>query len=176
MFVDGIDIRPRGIPYDTYIDCLKGLARASWDLNSGFFANIKDSKGGIKLVLLLRPDIFVELGYQNANAKVRDNSVVLDWKTRYQDYRTSRIFQMVDGIFGKQQQVSDEGKAWDTYFSYTIPNLTFAEREDNPFVEFLRHSFYRPRDIISFLIFMQDYVTLHAKNKSTFTKRSFDAC
>ena len=142
IFIDGIDIRPRGVPYDTYIECLTGLAHATWDLNTELFANIKDSRGRIKIVLLVRPDIFVRLEYHNVNAKARDNAVILDWQTTYQNYRTSRIFQLVDGIIGKQQNITNEGEAWESYFPYSVPNLTFAEKEDNPFIDFLRYSFY----------------------------------
>jgi hypothetical protein len=150
IFIDGIDIRPEHVPYETYIECLKGLARAAWELNNGFFANIKDSRGRIKVMLLLRPDIFQHLGYQNANAKARDNAIVLDWRTDYDTYRTSRIFRLIDGILGKQQPSQDigEGTAWDTYFPYRTPNMRVAEKEDNPFIGFLRYSFHRPRDVI----------------------------
>jgi hypothetical protein len=93
------------------------LAQAAWSLNSEHFANIKDSRGRIKIMILLRPDIFSSLGYQNPNAKVRDNAIFLDWRTTYQDYRGSRIFRLVDGIFGKQQPEEENqdqvGAAWD---------------------------------------------------------------
>jgi hypothetical protein len=55
VFIDGIDIRPPGIPFDTYIECLRGLAKAVWDLNTSYFANIKDSRGRIKIILLCGP-------------------------------------------------------------------------------------------------------------------------
>ena len=45
LFIDGIDIRPSTVDYDTYIECIKGLANAVWSINNDFFANIKDSKG-----------------------------------------------------------------------------------------------------------------------------------
>ena len=30
LFIDGIDIRPSSIPYDEYLECIKGLANAVW--------------------------------------------------------------------------------------------------------------------------------------------------
>jgi hypothetical protein len=178
LFIDGIDIRPENVPYETYIECLKGLAKAAWELNSGFFSNIKDSKGRIKVVLLLRPDIFQHLGYQNANAKARDNAVILDWRTDYEDFKTSRIFRLIDGIMGKQQlnERPEEGVEWNSYFPYRTANMRVAEKEDDPFIGFLRYSFHRPRDVISYLLLMQNYTRLHESNKMTFSERNFHAC
>jgi hypothetical protein len=118
LFIDGIDIRPESLEFKTYIECIQGLAQAAWSLNTEFFSNIRDSKGRIKLVLLLRPDILADLGYQNLNAKIRDNGVVLDWRTTYGEARSSRIFKLIDGILGKQQlkPKMSPGRAWDHYF------------------------------------------------------------
>ncbi len=177
IFIDGIDLRPDDITYNTYIDCLKGLAWAAWELNTHFFANIKDSKGRIKIVLLLRPDIFVHLGYHNPNAKVRDNAVMLDWRTDYDEFKTSRIFRLIDGIIWKQQvKDCDDGVAWKHYFPYDIPHMRIAERTDDPFIGFLRYSYHRPRDIISYLLFMQEHVKLHGRRKDEFSNESFEAC
>lgn len=180
IFIDGIDIRPDGIAFIDYMECIKGLAQAAWSLNSEYFANIRDSKGRIKIVVLIRPDIFDSLGYQNSNAKVRDNAVYLDWRTTYSDYRGSRIFRLIDGILGKQQTKKGEyveiGSAWDFYFPYDVPHLTVAERLDNPFIGFLRYSLYRPRDIISYLLIMQDYAKLHESGEMHFTPVNFKNC
>ncbi len=100
IFIDGIDIRPGSIPYDEYLDCIKGLANAVWAINNDFFANIKDSKGRMRAILLIRPDIFDSLGLQNQNSKLRDNSVVLDWVTTYTEYRHSKLFYMADRLVG----------------------------------------------------------------------------
>ena len=180
VFIDGIDIRPAKINYKHYIECVKGLAQAAWILNSEFFSNIKGSKGRIKIVLLLRPDIFGSLGYQNPNAKIIDNAVLLDWKTTYRDYRTSRIFKLIDGILEKQQNHKEGdthlGLAWDHYFPYTVRNQFLQNQRDNPFIGFLRYSLYRPRDIISYLLILQEYVSLHQNNKAVFTDASFVSC
>ena len=180
IFMDGIDIRPIGITYSDYIECIRGLALAAWSLNTEYFANIKDSKGRVKVVILLRPDIFASLGYQNPNAKVRDNAVYLDWRTTYREYRTSRIFRLIDGILSKQQPTPEEyaktGFAWDRYFPYTVPNQLVATKEDNPFIAFLRYSLYRPRDVISYLLILQDYVAVHQDNKFEFTNQGFKSC
>ena len=179
IFIDGIDIRPHLVLYDDYIECIRGLALAAWELNTDYFSNIRDSKGRIKIVILLRPDIFGSLGYQNRNAKLRDNSVLLDWRTTYGNYRGSRIFQLADGILRKQQEKPEKlalGDAWDHYFPYTVPNMVIAEREDNPFIGFLRYSLYRPRDIVSYLLIMQEHVAYHQANQSSFENKTFVDC
>lgn len=103
LFIDGIDIRPSSIPYDEYLDCIKGLANAVWHLNNDYFPSIKASKGRLKVVLLVRPDIFVSLGLQNQNTKLRSNSILLDWRTSYDSYRKSSLFKVCDKLLSSQQ-------------------------------------------------------------------------
>ena len=103
LFIDGIDIRPDGIEYPEYLDCVKGLANAVWQLNNDFFPTINDSKGRLKVVLLVRPDIFASIGLQNRNTKLKSNSVYLDWQTSYADYETSSLFKMTDKLLSNQQ-------------------------------------------------------------------------
>jgi hypothetical protein len=130
IFIDGIDLRPDELTYQTYIDCLKGLAWAAWEPNSNFFSNIKDSRGRIKIVLLLRPDIFVHLGFHNPNAKVRDNAVILDWRTDYDEFKTSRIFRLIDGLLWKQQVPEcKDGMAWRYYFPYNILQHAYSGKK-----------------------------------------------
>ena len=98
LFVDGIDIRPDQIEFSEYIECIKGLANAAWELNTEFFGNIKGAKQHIKVMLLMRPDILDRMGFQNLNAKVHDNGVVLNWITSYDNFANSSIFKLVSGI------------------------------------------------------------------------------
>lgn len=157
LFIDGIDIRPKSIPYEDYLDCIKGLAHATWDLNNDYFGTIKDSKGRIKVVLLLRPDIYAELGLQNANNKIRDNSVLLDWQTTYPLYRSSSIFKIADRILSVQQEKSlsfELGNCWDYYFPFK--NKT-RDGEEDSFIPFLRYSLFRPRDIITLMSIIQEF-------------------
>lgn len=176
IFIDGIDIRPSSIPYDDYLDCVKGLANAVWSLNNDFFSHIHDSMGRMRVVLLIRPDIFDNLGLQNQNNKIRDNSVVLDWQTTYPYYRDSDIFRLSDKLLSSQQDEKlDVGEAWDYYFPYKLKSTSEDRKVDDSFVGFLRHSYYRPRDIVSMLSILKDL----SKNKSgdgkiTFTIKDFE--
>lgn len=155
IFIDGIDIRPRNIDYEEYLECIKGLANAMWAINNDFLSNIKDSKGRIKIVLLIRPDIFASLGLQNQNNKIKDNGVLLDWKTTYPKYRDSEIFKMIENILSSQQDKEEdlEKTYWDHYFPYQV--LSQKKKEDS-FVSFLRFSMFKPRDIISMLNIIQE--------------------
>ena len=172
LFIDGIDIRPSAIQFNDYLECIKGLANAVWFLNNDFFSEIKDSKGRLRAVLLVRPDIFLTLGLQNPNTKLRDNSVQLDWSTTYELYRTSNIFEVVDNLLSVQQDKSCTlGESWDFYFPFYTPKQGAKHRNDNSFIYFLRNSYYRPRDILTYIsIFKKHIDPTKRKSLSYFTE------
>jgi hypothetical protein len=164
IFIDGIDVRPSDIAYSDYFECVRGLIEAIWMLNSGFLANIKDSPGRIRIVLLVRPDIFLRTGLHNINTKLRDNSVFLNWITTYKDYRSSLLFRVADQLLSAQQAPAPPkiGTAWDYYFPFYAENVTArnvsGEAGVNSFLAFLRFSYYRPRDINSMIATIQEFV------------------
>lgn len=174
LFIDGIDIRPQEIGYAKYIECIRGLANATWQLNSEFFSNIRDSRGRIKVALLMRPDILDQMGFQNLNAKVRDNGIVLNWQTNYAEFRSSDIFRLVLKVLSQQQKTPHNPiEVYEHYFPYKLQNQRISERLDDPFIGILRYSFYRPRDIIQYLILMQDYIVKSAPHKGYFDESVF---
>lgn len=154
LFIDGIDIRPNNIPYDDYIECIRGLADACWSLNTELFQNVKDTKGHLKVVLLLRPDIFSTLNLQNATNKLRDNAVFLDWRTTYTEYKSSKLYQVSQKILGYQQQI--EGDIWEKYLPWKMQSTSQKREYDTAFMEFLRISLSRPRDILVILQFLKE--------------------
>jgi hypothetical protein len=151
LFIDGIDARPTHISNKEYLDCLKGLVNAVITLNSSFLKGL-----GIKITLLIRPDILYSMSIHNMNQKIRDNSVLLRWVTTYKKYRESKLFTIADNYLSKQQDESYEcGICWDTYFPYKIKNK-YNKRLgrqfiDDSFVGILRYSLYKPRDILTML-------------------------
>lgn len=149
LFIDGIDIRPNAIPYNDYIECIRGLADACWFLNTELFQNVKDSKGHLKVVLLLRPDIFSTLNLQNAANKLRDNAVFLDWRTTYTEYKGSKLYQVSKKILEYQQEY--EGDIWEIYLPWKLPATSPKRKYDTAFMDFLRISLSRPRDILVIL-------------------------
>ena len=170
LFIDGIDFRPHHIPFENYLECVKGLANAVWSLNNDFFANIKDSNGRIKIVLLARPDIFNSFGLQNQNTKIKDNSVLLTWKTNYKNYKTSRLYKLVLKYL-TYEQYSDN--IWQHYFPFTISD--FNSNEQNPFIRLLRLSLFRPRDILTMLKILQSLEITDNREALCFSKETFES-
>jgi hypothetical protein len=178
LFIDGIDIRPGIIPYNEYLDCVKGLANAVWSLNNDFFSNIKDSKGRFRVVLLLRPDIFNSIGLQNLTNKIRDNSVFLDWRTTYPNYRSSALFKLIDKMLSVQQSAPamQEGDAWDYYFPWTSSSTSPQREYDPSFYKFLRLSYSRPRDIVTMVqILQEEFNNKPGSSMAVFTEQLFDS-
>ncbi|MDX2271668.1 MAG: funZ protein [Cyanobacteriota bacterium] len=177
LFIDGIDIRPSRIDYEDYLECVKGLANAVWAINNDVFPKIKDSKGRLKVVLLVRPDIFDSIGLQNRNNKIRDNSVLLNWNTTYKNYRNSKLFEMAGKLVGTQQNPQVQyDKAWDYYFPYTIENKANNKQSENDpsFIGFLRYSLYRPRDIVTMLsILKENFIEQRQDPNRVFSEADF---
>jgi hypothetical protein len=156
LFLDGIDIRPPSIPYTEYIACIKGLADAAWDLDNQFLPELKSGKR-IRIVLLLRPDIFQSLGLHNATNKLKDNAVYLDWRTTYPEYKNSDIFAIAETILSAQQAEQVEGNCWDKYFPFTLQSTSPNRPHDDSFISMLRNSYSRPRDIVTQLEIFQRF-------------------
>lgn len=142
LFIDGLDAKPNGVSFDEYKDCLIGLSEAAWHLNTEFFPNVKDSKGRLRVVLLLRPDVFNSLNLHNSNCKLNDNAVILNWETTRERYKSSELFKMSDKYF-KSQNKNAQGGGWEYYFSEDDINY------GSSFPELLSKTFQRPRDIFS---------------------------
>lgn len=154
LFIDGIDIRPNSIPYNDYIECIRGLADACWSLNTELFQNARDSRGHLKVVLLLRLDIFGTLNLQNATNKLRDNSVFLDWRTTYTKYKDSKLYQVSSKLLEYKQQF--DGDIWELYLPWKLSSTSLKREYDTAFMEFLKISLSRPRDILVILQIMKE--------------------
>jgi len=172
VFIDGIDIRPSSISQQDYIECLKGLTNAIWNLNQDYFGSLKDTKGNsIKIMLLIRPDIYMKMDLQNQGTKIFNNSVVLSWLTSYQKYRDSNLFLLADKVLSYQQsEEKEDGSYFDYYFPYKIRGQ-HGVYQDSAFIDFLRYSFYRARDIITILSLLKNKTI----NTQTFTKDDFNS-
>lgn len=151
LFIDGIDFRPESVPYAEYIECIKGLGEAVWQLNTEYFNTIRDSKGRIKIVLLVRPDVFHSLNLYNSNSRLQDNCVFLDWSTTEKEYADSLIYEVGGKYFSSQQRFQvTPGEAWEHY--YSTPNSP-----GNMFRRLLKLSFHKPRDILTFVKITRKY-------------------
>jgi len=175
LFIDGIDIRPGSIPYPEYLECIKGLANAVWEVNNDYFPTIRDSIGRMRVVLLIRPDIFEALGLQNQNTKIRDNSVFLDWRTEYINHRSSELFRVTERLLSTQQEVDPPyGACWDHYFNFDAQNVADAYHHPTSFISFLRYAYYRPRDIVTMLSILQEDLREQDTPSGVVTLRNFE--
>lgn len=144
LFVDGVDYRPEEVPYNDYLACVKGLGEAVWQLKADFFGNIRDSKGRIKIVLLVRPDVFHKLNLYNSNSRLRDNAVLLEWATTESGMRTSQLYEATGKYFSSQQ--TDQAPTIEAADQYLR-----AEDDNSIFRRLLRTSFQKPRDVLTFI-------------------------
>ena len=145
LFIDGIDFRPESVSYAEYIECIKGLGEAVWQLNTEYLNSIRDSKGRIKIVLLVRPDVFHSLNLYNSNSRLQDNCVFLDWSTTEKECDKSLIYELSDRYFSSQQEFKTQlGEAWEHY--YFVPNSP-----GHVFKRLLKLSFHKPRDILTYV-------------------------
>lgn len=177
LYIDGIDVRPNQIPYDEYLECIKGLATACWTLNTELFANVRDSKGQFKVVLLLRPDIFNSLNLQNATNKLADNAVYLEWRTTYTDYPTSNLYKMANKLLAYSQDNKKIDGIWEQYFNWELPTSNPDKRKnDTAFMEFLKISLSRPRDIQRILTLIRDIMLENGlENEKTFDYNAYNS-
>lgn len=144
LFIDGVDYRPEGVLYSDYLACVKGLGEAIWQLNVEFLSNIRDSKGRLKIVLLVRPDIFHKLNLYNANSRLRDNAVLLEWSTTEASLRSSLLYEATGKYFASQQiGAVTPVDAANHYLS--------ADQDDSIFKRLLRTTFQKPRDVLTFI-------------------------
>lgn len=175
LFMDGIDIRPSDVEHVDYLECIKGLSSAILKLNNDFFPNIKDTKGTCRVVLLIRPDIFESISLHNMNAKIRDNSIVLNWTTNYDSHRFSLLFSAVEKMISTQCD-NVENTSWDYYFPWEAKTLDFAlpEGQYTSFISFLRLSYHRPRDIFTMLKILQSNSSYN-KEKRIFSLDDFNS-
>lgn len=154
IFIDGIDIRPNTMPYGDYIDCIGGLVDATWNLNTMLFPNVRDSKGHVKVVLLLRPDIYNALNLQNATNKLLDNSVFLDWRTTYATYENSNLYKVANQLLSYEQNHPSD-QIFEDYFKWKTNSSNKNRDYDTAFMEFLKISLSRPRDILVIMQYLR---------------------
>lgn len=152
LLIDSIDIKLDDFSESEYQACIRGLASAVWSVNTDVFRTMPESNGFLKVVLSIRTDMFTKLNLHNQANKVRDNSVLLDWRTTYKSYRTSPLFQVCNNLLAYDNPCSDAASLWDYYFPWFTDTTNFEKREkDDSFINCLRLSLSRPRDMISIM-------------------------
>ncbi|MFC3686015.1 P-loop ATPase, Sll1717 family [Hydrogenophaga luteola] len=156
MFIDGLDVRPDEVSYHDYLTVVSSICNAIWVINSTQLARIEPQ---IKITLLLRPDILETVPFQNRGPMLQNHSHLVEWGTRYPNFADSEIFKFTDRVLYSQQDEAERlypGQTWEKYFPFKVESRASASG-DNPFILFLRHSFYKPRDILKYLGLMKDF-------------------
>lgn len=157
LFIDSIDIRVDDFSDSEYKACIQGLANAIWELNTSVFRSMPESDGFLKIVLSIRTDIFPQLSLHNQANKVRDNSVLLDWRTTYENYRTSALFRFCNNLLAYNNEGLQNSEYWDYYFPWFTDSTNQQKREhDDSFINCLRLSLSRPRDFVSIMKAIQN--------------------
>ncbi len=155
LFVDSFDVRPEQLDYSEYLEIVTGLCNGAWLLNA---RQLSKMQAAMKVVLMLRPDIFESVPLQNRSTKLAIHAHYIDWSTRYKSYRNSDIFKLTDYLLFVQQSESTKlmpGDSWNSYFPFRVWSRVNKDG-DNPFILFLRYSFYKPRDIVRYLELMHN--------------------
>jgi len=161
IFFDNADIAHNDISLNDYLEILKGLAEAICQLNNSVLNNLRDSNGFMKVILLIRPEIFAQLNIHNQANIITDNAIYLTWQTTYANYRKSKLFELANRIlmYGNNAENIDSNKSyWDLYFPWQCATSSPSDEKntpDNSFIELLRNSLCRPRDLITIMKIIQ---------------------
>jgi len=175
LFIDGLAVRTDDVAYPDYLSVISSICNTIWILNS---SKLSRSAARLKIVLLVRPDIFDVVSIQNRGPKLQNHSHLVEWPARYGTFEASELFKLTDRVL-RCQQTSDlrlrEGDSWGHYFNFLVNNRASGKVEDNPFILFLRHSFYKPRDILQYLSIMAERIaSVGSKDSSHFPPDVFD--
>lgn len=152
IFIDSIDIRVDDFANSEYKACIQGLASAIWEVNTSVFRSMPESNGFLKVILSIRTDMFPQLALHNQANKIRDNGVLLDWRTTYENYRNSALFNLCNNLLSYQNPGLSPNAYWDYYFPwFTDSTNTHKRVHDDSFIDCLRLSLSRPRDFVSIM-------------------------
>jgi len=162
IFIDSIDIKSDDFSSKEYDSCLRGLGQAIWDVNANVFRDMPDAKGFLKVVLSIRTDLFPKLCLHNQANKVRDNSILLDWRTTYDNYRNSQLFKLCNRLLAYNNDFLEENEYWDYYFPWSKYSAK-SDKRNSSFINCMRYSLSRPRDMISIMKAIQN---TNKKNKT----------
>ena len=174
LFVDGLDVRPKGINAKEYGECIGALVRAVYELNTKIFGNM-DRKDGheFKIVALTRTDIFLNSNLVNVTSCINDNCVELDWTySNEKEFKYSKLYKMMNRVLGWDGKSTSMPS--DKYFGFMLPYPAKRPLQASMYIQ--RLSRLRPRDIVVLLQFIKkDCISksLLNPNASTFDSPEF---
>jgi len=154
LFIDGLDVRPRGIDAKEYSECIGALVRAVYEINTKFLGNIdrKDSKE-FKVIALTRTDIFLNSDLVNVTSCISDNCVELDWTySNEKEFKYSNLYKMMNRVLG-WDGVSKEYPV-EKYFGFSLKGMSRRTLMASMFIQ--RQSRLRPRDVVVMMKYIQE--------------------
>ncbi|WP_152982026.1 P-loop ATPase, Sll1717 family [Prosthecomicrobium hirschii] len=173
-FIDGLDVQSFEFSLNSSGNeklqtiCISGLVDAAWKLNRDVL--FKKFNHDVRVVVLIRPDIFERVGFHNTGTKLADNAIFLNWNTKARGFEHSEFFKIANRLLeplvtttlsddspdvGSSSAPNDEEHAvisdcpWNAVFNTMF--VTNSKKYRHTFVEFLYNSFSRPRDLVVFL-------------------------
>ena len=167
IFIDSIDIRVDDFSDEEYRTCIQGLANAIWEINTSVFRSMPESEGFLKIILTIRTDIISQLSLHNQANKIRDNSVLLDWRTTYESYKSSALYKFCNNLLSYNNEGLPTESYWEHYFPWFTDSTNYQMRDkDDSFINCLRMSLCRPRDFISIMKAIQKHTSNTAEVSS----------
>ncbi|MGM9601123.1 MAG: P-loop ATPase, Sll1717 family [Faecousia sp.] len=153
LFIDGLDVRPKGIDAKEYSECIGALVRAVYEINTKILGNMQRKDGhDFKIIALTRTDIFLNSDLVNVTSCISDNCIELDWTySNEKEFKYSNLYRMMNRVLGWDGHSKDYPV--ETYFSFIIP--TYSKRPISASMFIQRQSRLRPRDVIVMLRLIQ---------------------
>lgn len=166
LFVDGLDVRPRGIDAREYSECIAALVRAVYEINTKLLGNIKrkDNKE-FKIIALTRTDIFLNSDLVNVTSCISDNCVELDWTySNENEFEYSNLYKMMNRVLGWDGATQEYPV--EKYFDFNLGYLSrYRSVKASMFIQ--RQSRLRPRDVVVMMKFIQDECRRRGINNPT---------
>src|SRR5207248_9997606 len=130
LCIDGLDVRPDEVSYLDYLNVVSRICNSIWLVNATQLARISPS---LKIVLLLRPDIFEAVPFQNRGPKLQNHAHLVEWSAQYNRYEESEIFKFTDLVLFSQQDTSQRlgpGDTWSYYFPFKVESRVRDDGDD----------------------------------------------
>lgn len=171
IFIDGLDVQSFDFSASGTGDsklqtiCISGLVDASWKLNRDTL--LKRFGSFLRIVVLLRPDIFERVGLHNMGTKLADNSIFLNWNTKPRDFKSSDFFKIANNLLKPLVVSLDHSRSSDVNSSDDSESASYVKQSG---VDSNDDVFIRLADSPWDAVFDRMYVTPSKKTRHSFVE------